>query len=102
MMFAIFRKGNILYNLESLAFSWQNQHLLFSTNASAQRHPNGFWKDKNNQRKVLDAIGRVLNVKEKQDWMSVTTSQVRQRGGGSLLNLYQGSLIRTLQNLYSE
>ncbi len=55
-----------------------------------------------NHRKLLDKVGKQLNLKSYEDWYSVTTKQVRTLGKAGILNRYNGSLSKLLSTVYPE
>lgn len=69
--------------------------------------PRGFWTKIENQRQFFEAtLAEILSekrlalssIEEQLDvWYTVTTPQIRNRGGNAILNLYGGSLAAALQ-----
>lgn len=54
-----------------------------------------------NRKKFLDEVAKTLEIEHASDWGKVTTAQVYELGGGSLLsNYYNGSLFACLQSVY--
>lgn len=60
--------------------------------------PHGYWKDPQNQRNFLEKLGKKLKVKEPRDWGKITTQQVKENGGNSLLRM--GTLFSALKRNY--
>lgn len=59
------------------------------------------WCSIDNQKKFLDEVAFKLNVKNPSDWGKVTTQQIHNLGGGSLLShRYRDSLFHCLQSVY--
>ena len=50
--------------------------------------PKGYWSSLYNQRKVLDDIGRKVEVKTLDDWHSKTRRAIIKAGGKALLDRY--------------
>lgn len=63
--------------------------------------PRGYWDVPENRRAFMDGIARDFGVKSPKDWKKVTTKQVAEKGGGSLLQRHNGSLLRTLREVYA-
>ena len=61
----------------------------------------GFWLQRSNQRIFLDEFAKKNGIKQPQDWGTVTVSQMRSQNGGSLLDLYNNSVLRTLKEVYT-
>lgn len=54
-----------------------------------------------NRKKFLDEVANKLNIQNPRDWGKITTSQIHEIGGGSLLTTYyNGSLFYCLQSVY--
>lgn len=67
----------------------------------AKIYPKNHWKDRNNQRVFLDKVAKALKITNPSDWGKITTTQIIESGGGTLLNdYYKGSLFNTLQSVY--
>ena len=62
----------------------------------------GYWNDKNNHRKFLDALGRKLGTKGMHDWYDVSIQQIVGNGGGVLFNRYGNSIPNLITSVYSE
>ncbi len=65
-------------------------------------HTKGFWKDISNQRIVLDALAKRLNITDQEDWYKVTRKVFVQNGAGGLLQKYSGSPSKLLAAIYPE
>lgn len=63
--------------------------------------PRGHWDDPANCRAFLDSIAREFGVKSPQDWKKVNAKQVAEKGGGTLLQRHNGSLLKTLREVYA-
>lgn len=53
-----------------------------------------------NQKEFLQAVARVLNIKQYRDWGKITLKQVIDAGGRAVLKQYKYSLQRALQTIY--
>lgn len=62
--------------------------------------PNRYWQSLDNRKKFLEEFATKFNIKNPQDWGRITTSQVCEAGGVSLLSMYHGSLFTCLQSVY--
>ena len=47
-------------------------------------YPNGFWKDKNNQKQFLDNLAIKLNIKSYKDWNTISRKDIVQQGGARI------------------
>eukprot|EP01114_Cavostelium_apophysatum_P024131 TRINITY_DN9358_c0_g1_i1.p1 TRINITY_DN9358_c0_g1~~TRINITY_DN9358_c0_g1_i1.p1 ORF type:complete len:418 (+),score=72.81 TRINITY_DN9358_c0_g1_i1:58-1311(+) len=83
----------------------------FQANATQTGHrsfssaPHGYWQHLQNQRRVLDEIGRQLNIQKFEDWYTVrNVGEVIRRceGHNFINNIYGGSLRRALAANYPE
>lgn len=61
-----------------------------------------FWEDVANQRQFVDYLTREFAIQGLDDWYNVSLSEIKSRGGDSLLNLYEGSLAKLLSTLYPD
>ena len=59
--------------------------------------PSGYWKNKDNQRRFLDEMGRKLEVKQPSEWGKVSSKLLK---GSSVIRMYNNSPIRMLQAVY--
>ena len=64
--------------------------------------PHGHWRDISNARDLLDAIAKEFSVKRPEDWARVKPSDIRDRGGASLLVLHRNSVLDLLRAAYPE
>ena len=55
--------------------------------------PRNYWKDPQNQRAFLESIAKDLNITKPADWYSVTTAQLKEMGGSTLVNLHGLSIL---------
>eukprot|EP01114_Cavostelium_apophysatum_P017565 TRINITY_DN5254_c0_g1_i1.p1 TRINITY_DN5254_c0_g1~~TRINITY_DN5254_c0_g1_i1.p1 ORF type:complete len:742 (+),score=155.67 TRINITY_DN5254_c0_g1_i1:67-2292(+) len=62
----------------------------------------GVWRDKEVQRDFFDRAAKMLNIRHWEDWYQVTTAQINQMGGVTLLRHFGGSLVKALQSVYPE
>eukprot|EP01114_Cavostelium_apophysatum_P016152 TRINITY_DN4542_c0_g1_i6.p1 TRINITY_DN4542_c0_g1~~TRINITY_DN4542_c0_g1_i6.p1 ORF type:complete len:1067 (+),score=194.96 TRINITY_DN4542_c0_g1_i6:160-3360(+) len=62
--------------------------------------PKGFWNDVTKQREFLQNLARTLDVKNPDDWASVSLRTIKANGGAGLLKLYGGSLRRCLHAVF--
>lgn len=61
----------------------------------------GYWPSTTNQRQFLESVAKKLGVKKPRDWGKITHLQFRKfKGGGTLLNMYGGSLRKALETIY--
>jgi hypothetical protein len=66
----------------------------------AKTTPNGYWKDVNNQRQVMDRLAETFGIKRPEDWYTISTQQVIENGGRSVIRRYGMSLTQALSALY--
>eukprot|EP01027_Heterolobosea_sp_BB2_P018918 GEZU01026579.1.p1 GENE.GEZU01026579.1~~GEZU01026579.1.p1 ORF type:complete len:601 (+),score=135.41 GEZU01026579.1:14-1816(+) len=65
--------------------------------------PRSFWKNINNQRLFMDKVAVDMQVKNFEDWYSVSVKEIIARGGGPLLkDYYENSMLLALQGIYPE
>eukprot|EP01118_Nematostelium_gracile_P005548 TRINITY_DN1762_c0_g1_i1.p1 TRINITY_DN1762_c0_g1~~TRINITY_DN1762_c0_g1_i1.p1 ORF type:complete len:516 (-),score=96.38 TRINITY_DN1762_c0_g1_i1:23-1516(-) len=64
--------------------------------------PKGFWDDLNIQRRVMDDLTHKLNITTMQDWYHVTAAQIREKGGGRLLQKYSNSPCKMVVSLLKQ
>jgi len=50
----------------------------------------------------VDKAANKLGIKSIEDWYQVSTRQIIEIGGGSLLSCYEGSISRMISKVYSE
>lgn len=76
----------------------EHRWLLWRFNESL---PNGTWNDISLQRQFFDWIGETLNIKQREDWFSVTADEVVAMGDHKLLHTHYGdSLIKAIMSVY--
>merc|ERR1712137_398085 len=63
--------------------------------------PRKFWENTQNQRKFLDKLASHLKLENKEQWRSVTVSDIINNGGGRLLEIYP-TIIDLLNAVYPE
>lgn len=64
-------------------------------------HPKGYWRSKQNQRTFLESFARKNNILCPSDWGNISArKKLVDSGGITLLYLYDGSLVKTLQNVF--
>jgi hypothetical protein len=56
-----------------------------------ERKPQGYWKDKQNQKEFFDKLAIQLNIQKPEDWNHVTSSMVSE-GRGFISNYYNDSV----------
>jgi len=74
----------------------------FEPHACRKSVPQGYWKDRANQRAFMDMIRAEKGIKTAEDWKAVRKVDVIAMGGSGILNLHNGSLLDTLMDLYPE
>jgi hypothetical protein len=62
----------------------------------------GYWKSKINQKIFLDKLAEEMNLKTSLDWKRITSQQIKDKGGHSLLMYYNSSLSQILKSIYPE
>ena len=62
--------------------------------------PQGYWKNKENQRKLFDSLQKRFDIQYPKEWGRVTLQQVIEAGGTGLLHYYQGSVYGALCSIY--
>lgn len=67
---------------------------------SASNPSGGYWKSKTNQAKFLSELGKKLGVNKLDDWYKITSNDLAQNGGYSLLSEYNGSATRAIMGAY--
>jgi hypothetical protein len=84
-------------------FQWDPNEFV-STPRSLQNHaPCNHWKDKKNQRELLDSIASQLGISKQQDWYGISVQQVKELSGHTLIrNYYNSSLFSALKSIYDE
>lgn len=61
----------------------------------------GFWTNKHNQKIFFERIAKKLNVNKVDDWYTISTSQIKNLGGSSLISFYGHSLFKALSSIYT-
>jgi hypothetical protein len=61
-----------------------------------------FWNSVDNQKLFLERISPELGVKCLDDWYKIKPIELRNRGGGKLLDKYDDSMYRVFTSLYPE
>eukprot|EP01114_Cavostelium_apophysatum_P000308 TRINITY_DN10288_c0_g1_i1.p1 TRINITY_DN10288_c0_g1~~TRINITY_DN10288_c0_g1_i1.p1 ORF type:complete len:454 (-),score=83.12 TRINITY_DN10288_c0_g1_i1:73-1410(-) len=65
--------------------------------------PKSYWEDKDNQRDLVEHIGKQLGVRSWEDWKLISRQSFQAHAGNNLLREYPGSsLVRILSELYPE
>lgn len=73
----------------------------FSYLPKEKRYPPNYWKNKSNQRKFFDDLGRKFKIEDVRDWGKINIYQIYENGGKGLLNhYYNGSLYKALISIY--
>jgi hypothetical protein len=52
----------------------------------------GYWKDKENQKKFFDQLAIKWNIQKLEDWNKMTYDMVEKEGGSFINRYYNGSL----------
>ena len=63
---------------------------------------NGFWQNRENLTEFLKWSEVQLGIVQMEDWYKINASNVRSLGGGEFLAQFDGSLVKSLQNLRPE
>ena len=64
--------------------------------------PRNYWKSLENQKKLVDDLGERLGVTELDGWYDISVTKLIPLGAGSLLQHYNGSLLRLLYAVYPD
>jgi len=97
-----------LYENQKLTYNFHRNPnpLSFWFQYSYSKHLNFLekWKAVKNQRNFFDLFARSKNFNplEAENWYSVTLKEIMKAGGRGLLNIYNGSHIKALMQLYPE
>lgn len=67
-----------------------------------QKVPRNHWKKLGNQKEFFLNLAKELKIKEPKKWGSISNSQVLERGGGGLLQIYGGSLRTALKTIFPD
>ncbi len=63
----------------------------------------GYWKLRSNQRELMDAIAKKLNISHPDGWYKIKGDTLRQHGAKTVLdNYYNGSISKLLTKVYPE
>lgn len=62
--------------------------------------PQGFWKERENRRKLFDELQRKLLIKKPSDWGNISYTKLKELKGTRILTYYGGSLIKALMSIY--
>lgn len=90
--------GSLFSTLQSVYEEFEWNPLLFDHNV-----PKNHWKDKRNQRNLLDSIGEQMGVKKQSDWYSFSGEEVKSLGASGLITeYYNNSLFVALKGIYEE
>ena len=68
---------------------------------SEVKHPPGYWKNIENQRKFMDSIANQYDIKNESDWKKISVSVIQQKGGWGILEQYP-SFFELLKSVYPE
>ena len=71
-----------------------------SKNNQKRAKEKGFWKKHENQKEYLDVLFTKLSLKSMEDWKKVTSKQIRENGGGGILNHFNFNLQSILEKVY--
>src|SRR5689334_5535227 len=71
--------------------------------SSHEPKKSGYWKDFKNHREFFDILGKELEFKNLDDWYNITTEQIQNAGGHTLLaEYYYNSPSTALKKIYPE
>lgn len=59
-----------------------------------------FWSFKENQLEFLVNLQKDFKIKKPEDWGKITNHQFIEHGGGSLLSLYENSMLKMLRSSF--
>lgn len=62
----------------------------------------GYWMSHPNRRNFFDKMIQNFKITVPSDWGKITTKQLEEAGGKTLLQYFDGSLFKCLQSVYSE
>lgn len=68
--------------------------------ARVSEHSRGYWLNKENHKKLLQAFAEHNNIKKAQDWGKITVEEFAAFGGGRILQIYRNSLYLTLKSVF--
>lgn len=87
--------GKLIFHLKETGVNWE---LNWFRNGNHMKR--GYWEEKENQKQFLLAIAKKLNLTKPSDWGRVKNTDIKELGGGTLINRNSGSLFRMLQNVF--
>lgn len=61
----------------------------------------GHWQNKSNQLLFFENLQKQLRIQNLTDWRFISTSQVIEHGGKSIIDIHGGSLLRAIDSIYS-
>lgn len=64
--------------------------------------PKGMWKDSDVQRDYMEQLAKELNIVKMDDWYDISVTQIREKNGGNLLDLYQNSPVKMITTIIKE
>ena len=67
-----------------------------------KRKPPKYWFSLDNQKKFFSEFAERNNIKEPEDWYSISNQEIIKEGGSGLLAVYSSSLSRALKTVYPE
>ena len=62
--------------------------------------PFNYWNDLKNQRKFLDWLASLLQIKEYKDWYKIDSKTIKSHNGNALLKIYNDSPSKLISNVY--
>jgi hypothetical protein len=66
------------------------------------RVPNGYWDQPANRRRYMCWLGQRLGFHSRQDWYRITTEDFKRNGGGTVLQYWNDSAIRAVEDTYRD
>ena len=85
-----------LNELESIAFPNDKN------NKQSLKKPNGFWKNEENILEFISTLKEFYNIETNDQWNKITRKQIKNLGGGRLLELYSLEQIKKLEFDYNQ
>ena len=64
--------------------------------------PKGYWRNLDNQHRVIEWVGEQLSIHTYDGWYRVNTEQFASNGGSSLMNYYHDTYSRAIMSILSE
>lgn len=91
--------------LDALKDAYEGKSLSYSLNKGIKWNEEwfrkrGYWKDRENQQKMIERIAHLLKISKPSDWGQVTIQMVIEKGGNSLFKQLGYSLFGILKKLY--